>query len=161
MQILIFILYFYISCIEVIKSQEVNQQYLLHHKECPRIYIYDTGHAYYGKYGYEYNTYLKTGVDMVSTYGSKCDCQLMNHANKSTSACLDSNGIYATKETNLVQILLYRVFHSKRCILEKDPLKAELYFIPMYPGMINILIINDQLIIHRIINDTVIIINYI
>ena len=81
-------------------------------------------------------------LDVLGGVHYKCDAHLYpNKLNHQLIEYLKTKGVRfltgraVTKITkNINQIFLYRLFGSKKCKLETDPTKADLFFIPMYPG---------------------------
>jgi len=91
---------------------------LQHSIKCPSVYVYDTGPDFYGLYHFNYSQYITIGLNSSEFYGTQCS----------------KEGHYRTIQFEVVRIILYRIFISKRCPLQLDPAKADVFFIPMYPG---------------------------
>jgi len=93
----------------------------IHSIKCPSVYVYDTGPDFYGLYDFNYSQYTINGLKPSEFYGTQCS----------------KEGYYRTIQFEVVRIILYRIFISKRCPLQLDPTKAGVFFIPMYPGSMN------------------------
>lgn len=85
---------------------------------------------------------MKNGLDQTKVFGRHCSCDDKDYKQKNPGVdhhhhpCRSHPhlGIRATNQYDVVRILLYRLFKSKTCLLERNPSKAQLFFIPMYPG---------------------------
>lgn len=93
----------------------------LHKQPCPSVYVYDLGSDFYGEFGFNYSDYIRRGLDTREIFAKPCSVR----------------GTYESRyhvQFEISRIILYRLFHSKRCRLELDPSKADLFFVPLYPG---------------------------
>lgn len=92
------------------------------------MYVYDTGSEFYGKDGFDYKSYISHGLK-ADYYGAPCGAP----------------GVYNTDQVMLIRIFLHRLFHSKTCPLVTDPTKAQVFFVPMYPGKHASIALTDDL----------------
>ena len=86
---------------------------------------------------------MKNGLNQTKVFGRHCSCDDKDYKQKNPNIYVKDDhpcrshphlGIRATNQYDVVRILLYRLFKSKTCLLERHPSKAQLFFIPMYPG---------------------------